>query len=102
MNQESAQHLLDNTDKLSAIGKRLKAPSPSFFRKISTIMISLAGFGTSMLGVPATMQALGVEFSFPQLVNQISAYMIVAGVIGTFISKLTIDKDKVTEIAEQE
>ena len=99
MTQENAQTLLSDTSSAKSIINRLKAPSPTIFRNIITIMIALGGLGIAILGVPATIQTFGVEFHLPSIVNQIASYMIVASVIGTFISKLTIDKEKVIEIA---
>lgn len=99
MTKENAKSLLEDTSSAKSIFNRLIAPSPTIFKNIITIMIAMGGLGISILGVPATIQALGVEFHFPPIVNQIAAYMIVASIFGGFISKLTIDKDKVIEIA---
>jgi hypothetical protein len=101
MNQQSAQSLLKDTSSISSIGNRLRAPSPTLFKNITKIMVALSGLGISLLGVPATLQALGVDFHLPKLLTELSSYMIVAGVIGSFISKLTINKEAVQDIANQ-
>lgn len=102
MSPQSAQTLLNNPSSASNIKHRFFAPMPTLFKKLFQIMASLSALGIAILGVPATITALGVDFHFPNIVNEVAGYMIAVGTIGATFSKLTFDKDKVQDIADKQ
>jgi len=94
-----------------SISKRLKGPTPVFFKKLRTWIISLstglAGLGAAILIIPNLVSsAIGHPVEFPVLI-QIGVYCIVIGGIcgglGTFLTSLPLEiNQEVKEEAKTE
>jgi ABC-type xylose transport system permease subunit len=65
--------------------ERIKAPTPSLFRKIRNVGIILGSIGTGILTIPVTM---------PAILITIAGYLLTAGVVATAISSTTVDEKK--------
>lgn len=82
-----------------SISKRLKGPTPVFFKKLRTWIISLstglAGLGAAIVIIPNIVSsAIGRTIEFPILV-QIGVYcMVIGGIcggLGTFLTSLPLE-----------
>jgi len=67
------------------IVKRMKLPTPKFFRVLRNIGIALAAAGGVILTAPV---------SVPAIVITIAGYMTVAGTVATVISQSVVSDDK--------
>jgi len=65
--------------------KRVKAPTPKFFKILRTIGISLAVAGGTVLASP---------IAIPAAVVSIASYVILAGSVITAVSQTAVEKDK--------
>ena len=75
---------------ITNIYHRLKSESPTFFNKLRRIMVAL---GTMGAGLIAAQTMYPTQMSF--LSANIGGYLVTAGVIGTFLTSLTVvDPDK--------
>jgi hypothetical protein len=74
---------------IKEIGTRLKHESPSFFKKIQAIGISLGAIGTALMAIPAETVEL------PEVVGKLSGYFIVAGIVAAAIAKTTVSDPSV-------
>lgn len=59
---------------------RLTSPSPTFFKKIRAIGLSLVGIGTALATAPA----------IPAILVAMSAHLITAGTIATIVAQFTV------------
>jgi hypothetical protein len=66
---------------MNEIFRRWKLESPKLFKKITSLFIALGAIGTTIL---ATEQYL------PPYASAIAPHLIVAGIVGAAISKLTV------------
>lgn len=100
-----------------SISKRLKGPTPLFFKKLRTWIIWLSGSlvaaGGTFASIPGMVSAaLGKVIEFP-IISQIGIYCIiigtVCGILGTFLTSLPMEvsqekreeaKDEVKEIVK--
>ena len=64
-----------------SIGKRMRAPTPKFFRVLRTIGIVLATAGGTLLAEPVAL---------PAIVLAIAGYATVAGSVITAVSQATV------------
>jgi len=62
--------------------KRMKAPTPKFFRVVRTIGLVLAAAGGTLLAAPAAL---------PAAVVALGGYLTVAGGVMTAVSQVTVD-----------
>lgn len=63
--------------------------TPAIIEKIGNILLILAGVGTLIMGLPATMAAAGVTgFILPVFLVTIAKLCMVAGVFGKIITKM--------------
>jgi len=67
-------------DKLKEIKDRFKAESPSFFKKITNVMIGIGAVGLAIVSAPVALPAALVTAA---------GYAIAIGTTGAAISKLT-------------
>jgi len=65
--------------------KRVKAPTPKFFKILRTIGISLAVAGGTVLASP---------IAIPAAVVSIASYVILAGSVITAVSQTAVEKDE--------
>jgi hypothetical protein len=66
------------------IWKRLKAPTPLFFRKLRTMGMLVTAVGTVLLTAPV---------GLPLLVVQLAGYLTVTGGVLTAVSQTTVIED---------
>jgi len=62
--------------------QRVKAPTPRFYKKLRNAGLTLAGVGTTLLGLPV---------SLPLLLQQVAGYLVVAGSVASAICQTTSD-----------
>ncbi|MBK8712984.1 MAG: hypothetical protein IPL97_14125 [Niastella sp.] len=63
------------------IKQRIKSPTPSFFKKIRNIGLTVAAVGTTVLAAPV---------SLPAIVLKIAGYLAVAGTVAGGISQTAV------------
>lgn len=68
--------------------KRVKSPTPKFFKILRTIGISLAVAGGTVLASP---------FAIPAAVVSAASYVILAGSVITAVSQTAVEKNKEDE-----
>jgi len=73
---------------MKTIVPRLKAPTPSFFKKLRTIGITIAAAGGAILAAPVAM---------PALIITIGGYLVTAGTILIAVSQATTEADDLPE-----
>jgi len=66
------------------IAKRIKSPTPPFFRRLRNIGIMLVAVSTSVLTAP---------ISLPVVLTTVAGYLAVSGSVMTAVSQLTIEKE---------
>jgi hypothetical protein len=70
---------------ISNIYHRLKAESPTFFHKLRNIMVAMGTTGAALIAAQ-TMYPEHMEF----IPTNIGGYLVTAGVMGTFLTSLTV------------
>jgi len=65
------------------VTKRVKAPTPKFFRVLRTIGLSLLALGGSIIAAP---------IALPATIVTIAGYAIVAGGVLSAVSQVTVDR----------
>jgi len=69
---------------------RLKSESPKFFKRLRIYAVALGALGPILI---AFKEKYPLDLAF--LPNQLSGYLITAGLVGTFLTSLTVkDTDK--------
>ena len=66
------------------IFQRLTAATPSFFKKLRTISLSLAAASAAILAAPVAL---------PAIVIKIAGYLAVAGSVATAVSQATVENE---------
>ena len=67
-----------------------QAESPDLFKWVTKISIGMVTLGGVLLGAPTTIAAAGVtNYTQPQWMSFIATHLIVVGVYGGILSKLT-------------
>ena len=61
--------------------KRMKAPTPDFFRRLRNIGLALAAISGAILTAPVTL---------PVIVIQVAGYLAVAGTVATAVSQTVV------------
>ena len=64
--------------------KRIKTPTPKFFKVLRNVGLALAAVGGTILAAP---------IALPVIVTTIGGYLAVAGGVATAVSQLTTEKD---------
>jgi len=67
-----------------SIMERIMAPTPSFFRKIRNIGLTMGAVGAALLSAPITLPAVFVS---------VAGYMATAGLVATAISQAVYKED---------
>jgi len=70
-----------NPSKMNVV-ERVKAPTPKFFKKLSTIGLALAAVGGAILAAPA---------AIPAAVVTLAGYITVAGGVMTAVSQTAVE-----------
>ena len=65
--------------------KRVKAPTPKFFKVLRNIGLGLAAVGGTILAAPIVL---------PVVITSIGGYLVVAGGVVTAVSQLTTTEEK--------
>ena len=76
---------------MKTILKRITSDSPSFFKKIQTIGITLGAVGLAIVSVPASVIAL------PAIVTTMAGYFIAIGTVAAAVAKTTVADPSVLE-----
>jgi hypothetical protein len=76
-----------------SIAKRMRAPTPKFFRVLRTIGIALATAGGTLLAAP---------IAVPAIVLTIAGYATVAGSVLTAVSQATVENETIAEKQPEE
>ncbi|WP_276368806.1 hypothetical protein [Chryseolinea sp. H1M3-3] len=71
-----------------SIIKRMKAPTPKFFRVLRTVGIALAAAGGTLLTAPVAL---------PAVVLSIAGYVSVAGAVMTAVSQTAVESENLPE-----
>lgn len=69
---------------MNKIVKRVKAPTPKFFKTIRTIGITLAAVGGAVIAAPVAL---------PTAIISVAGYLIVAGGVLSAVSQVTVEED---------
>ncbi|MDM8176607.1 MULTISPECIES: hypothetical protein [Olivibacter] len=65
---------------MDEITKRIKSPTPKFFKKIRTIGLTLGAIGGALLAAP---------IALPATVTTIAGYLATAGIVASAVSSVT-------------
>ncbi len=68
---------------------RLTNETPSFFKKIIALGLTIGGVGAAILALPTSIIIL------PEIVTTIAGYMVASGVIAASLAKLTVADNSV-------
>lgn len=71
---------------MKTIFKRFTSESPTFFKRLQALMISLGSAGGVIVGLPMAVP----QITIPEALLTLGYHLITIGVIGTAISKLTV------------
>lgn len=71
-------------DSLKSFGKRCKADTPPFFRKLRLAGMIVAAVGTTIVATP---------IAVPAIVGTIGGYLILGGTIATAISQAAVSEE---------
>lgn len=69
---------------MNKIVRRVKAPTPKFFKTIRTIGITLAAVGGAVIAAPVAL---------PTAIISVAGYLIVAGGVLSAVSQVTVEED---------
>lgn len=75
---------------MKKIIERYKAESPTFFKKVIAIGITLTAIGGGILALPATLSTAGIIIVLPAVVNTVGCFFGTAGAVAALIGKLTV------------
>ena len=70
---------------MNKITKRIKSPTPKFFKKVRNTGLALAAIGAVILGSPVTLPAIALK---------VAEYLTVAGAVAGAVSQTTVKNDK--------
>lgn len=73
-----------------SILKRLKSPTPKFFKKLRNYALSLSAMATAVLTAPQVIQ----NFILPDLITTICQWFIVAGLAAAAVSSTSMEDNK--------
>lgn len=69
---------------MNKIVRRVKAPTPKFFKTIRTIGITLAAVGGAVIAAP---------IALPTAIISVAGYLMVAGGVLSAVSQITVEED---------
>ena len=69
---------------MNKIVRRVKAPTPKFFKTIRTIGITLAAIGGAVIAAPVAL---------PTAIISVAGYLMVAGGVLSAVSQITVESD---------
>lgn len=75
-------------DSLNAFGKRCKADTPPFFRKLRLAGMIIAAIGTTIIAAPVAL---------PAIVGTIGGYLILGGTVATAVSQAAVSEEDCDE-----
>ena len=78
---------------ISNIWRRLRAESPTFFKKVTWLCVTLGGVGGSLYALNAMYPA---AFPSESIYIKISSHLIIIGIVGSFLSKLTVKDNRLS------
>lgn len=76
----------DKLFSLQNLWRRLKGESPSFFRKVRALCVTLAAAGGAMQAYVA----MNPTAVFPPFVATVTGYLLACGLVGAVISSFTV------------
>lgn len=76
---------------MNTIWKRLTSESPTFFKRIQAIGITLGAVGAAIMAIPSEVLIL------PEFLTKLASYFVVAGIIAAAIAKTTVADSTVLE-----
>jgi ABC-type xylose transport system permease subunit len=74
---------MKKVNKNLSIKERFKAPTPSFFKKIRTIGLTIGAVGAALLAAPITLPAALVT---------LAGYLATAGLVASAVSQTVVEK----------
>lgn len=78
---------------MKEIIKRFSAESPSFFKKIQALGLTLGGVGGVIMSLPE----LAPTVQLPEIIVKLAGYFVVAGLVSAAIAKTTVKDTSVLE-----
>ena len=63
--------------------ERVKAPTPTIFKKIRNVGLLLGGIGTALLTAPITL---------PIAITSVAGYLVTAGLVASAIAQTTVEE----------
>ncbi len=69
---------------MNEIFKRLTNESPTFFKRIQALGITLGAIGAAILTIPVSVVAL------PAIINTLAGYFVAAGLVAAAVAKTTV------------
>ena len=70
---------------MKVVFKRLNRQTPSFFKKVRNVGLTLAAIGTAVVAAPVVS---------PAIIVQVANYLIVAGAVAGAVSQTAVTNDK--------
>nr|MBC7614383.1 hypothetical protein [Pseudopedobacter sp.] len=70
-------------NKRLSLGERMQSPTPSFFKKIRTIGLTIGAIGAALLAAP---------IALPAVMITIAGYLATAGLVATAVSSATVEE----------
>lgn len=79
---------------------RLTNESPTFFKRIQAIAITIGAAGGAILGLPIALSPLGVVFVLPATLSTAAGYMVACGIVAAAIAKTPVADSSVLKKEE--
>ena len=70
--------------------KRLTSESPTFFKKVQALAITIGAIGGGILAAPVTLSGMGIVIVLPAILSTIATHMVAVGVVAAFVAKTTV------------
>jgi uncharacterized transporter YbjL len=70
---------------MNTVIKRMKRPTPSFFKKLRNIGLALGAIGAAIISAPV---------AIPALLIKVAGYLVVAGTVAGAVSQTAVKNDK--------
>jgi hypothetical protein len=70
---------------MDSVIKRMKRPTPKFFKKLRNVALTLAAAGAAIASAPVAL---------PAALMKVAGYLIVAGSVAGAVSQATVKNDK--------
>ncbi len=82
---------------MNEILKRITSESPTFFKKIQAIGITIGVIGVAILATPVTLATFGIVYVLPATISTIASHMAAAGTVAAAVAKTTVADPSVLE-----